>query len=288
MNTIPFVKVHGAGNDFVLIDSSHANLPRTMSFFARTVCDRHTGVGADGLVLLERVTDGSVDVEMRIWNSDGSTAGMCGNAARCVAFRLYHEADLMQSRIRIGEQVVHATVSQAGDSSAMVTLLLDPPCFTPEKIPVLAELDESGCILLDDLQVGGIASPKVACLSVGNPHAVLFLNSLNSLTDEVISRWGPILEHHPVFPQRINVGFASKISDTDLLLRIWERGCGETLACGSGACAAVVAATRTGMFEPHAMTTVHLPGGTLKIRWLEDSIEMTGPAAVAFCGELQF
>jgi diaminopimelate epimerase len=271
----PFLKMHGLGNDFVVLDARRSGLPIT-SARAAAIADRRLGVGCDQLILLDRPEGdqaSSADVFMRIRNPDGSEAGACGNATRCVASLVGREAGL--------ERVVVRTIS--GDLPSVllpdgrVRVDMGPPRLGWREVPLAREMET----LHLPLALENLADP--AACSMGNPHATFFVRDLDALEPD---RLGPMLEHDPLFPERANIGFVQVLAPDHLRLVVWERGAGLTLACGSGACAALVNAVRRGLSARSA--TVSLPGGDLLIEWREADghVLMTGPVATSFAGEL--
>ena len=271
---VPFRKMHGLGNDFVVLDARQA-LPPITPVRAAALADRRFGVGCDQLILLEPGGEGA-DVFMRIRNPDGSEAGACGNATRCVAALLAGERDSDRVVVRTiaGDLPVERLRDGAGRDlwrADMGEARLDW-----RAVPLASAMDT----LHLPLAAGGVADP--AACSMGNPHATFFVPALDALELATI---GPALEHDPIFPERANIGFAQVLDRAHLRLAVWERGAGLTLACGSGACAALVNAARRGLTDRRA--TVSLPGGDLLIEWREDGhVLMTGPAATAFTGTL--
>jgi diaminopimelate epimerase len=270
----PFLKMHGLGNDFVVLDARRVSLPITPAR-AAAIADRRLGVGCDQLILLEPPGGkAGADVFMRIRNPDGSEAGACGNATRCVASLVGREAGL--------ERVVVRTIS--GDlpsallSDGQVRVDMGPARLGWREMPLAREMET----LHLPLALESLADP--AACSMGNPHATFFVRDLDALE---LDRLGPMLEHDPLFPERANIGFVQIMAPDHLRLAVWERGAGLTLACGSGACAALVNAVRRGLSARSA--TVSLPGGDLLIEWREADghVLMTGPVATSFAGELQ-
>ncbi len=280
--SLSFIKYHGLGNDFILVnalDLAHlADAPELVV----ALCDRHTGIGADGLALVLPTSD--ADFYMRLSNSDGSVAKMCGNGIRCFT-RFVYEQGLWDGQ---GE------LSIMTDSGLRTTAIIDPtpghflvranlksPRLAPADVPTtLAPTTADGLVLDAPLDVDGVAV-RVTTLSLGNPHAVVFVDDLAAVDIHVL---GPRLERHPVFPDRTNVHFVEVVDGQTLRMRTWERGAGLTLACGTGASAATVAAVLTGRAGRYA--TAHVPGGQLSIEWdaASDDLYMTGPAARAFDG----
>lgn len=266
---IRFRKMHGLGNDFVVLDERAAPLGLTAEA-ARILADRHRGIGADQVISLERA-DGA-DVFMRIRNPDGSEAGACGNATRCVASLIGAETgrDAVTVRTIAGDLPVRRA------PGGMWTADMGPARLGWRDVPLASEMDT----LHLPLSRGPLADP--AACSMGNPHATFFAPDLDALD---IAALGPALEHDPIFPERANIGFVQVLSRGHLRLAMWERGAGMTLACGSGACAAAVNAARRGLTERRVR--VSLPGGDLDLCWRADGhVEMTGPVATAFIGEV--
>jgi diaminopimelate epimerase len=271
---VPFRKMHGLGNDFVVLDARQAPLPITPAR-AAALADRRFGVGCDQLILLEPAGEGA-DVVMRIRNPDGSEAGACGNATRCVAALLAGERD--SDRVVVRTIAGDLPVERLRDGAGRDLWRADmgTPRLGWQDVPLASAMDT----LHLRLAAGGVADP--AACSMGNPHATFFVPALDALELATI---GPALEHDPIFPERANIGFAQVLDRAHLRLAVWERGAGLTLACGSGACAALVNAARRGLADRRA--TVSLPGGDLLIEWREDGhVLMTGPVATAFTGTL--
>ena len=275
---VPFRKMHGLGNDFVvldarggtLLDARRADLPISPTR-AAAIADRRRGIGCDQFILLEPGTDGA-DVFMRIRNPDGSEAGACGNATRCIASLVAAEtgADRVVVRTIAGDLPVERL---AGD---LWRADMGPARLGWAEVPLARATDT----LHLPLSCGPVADP--AACSMGNPHATFFVPDLEALDLAAI---GPMLEHDPIFPDRANIGFVQVLARDHIRLAVWERGAGLTLACGSGACAALVNAARRGLTGRRA--TVTLPGGDLVIEWREDGhVLMTGPVATAFTGTL--
>ena len=269
MKTIPFIKMHGLGNDYVYIDcflktTAELIAKSDLADLARCVSDRHFGIGSDGLVLI--LQSKVADARMRIFNADGSEAEMCGNAIRCVAKYLY-ESDLcrdvhMEIETLAGIRALSLHVDN--EKVDQVTVNMGKPVIQPDSI-------QSG---MDPI---GYTS-----VNMGNPHAVFFRHSMQQV--EEITHYGPIVSTHPHFPEGTNVEFACVRNVREIDVRVWERGSGHTLACGTGACATAVAAMRQGLTERDVV--VHLLGGDLDIRWdIDGMVFMTGPATEVFRGE---
>jgi diaminopimelate epimerase len=261
MSCAPFYKMHGLGNDFVVIDARLQPVEMTKAR-AHAIADRHTGIGCDQLIVLEPST--IADVKMRIFNADGGEVEACGNATRCVALLLEKPA-----RVETSAGVLN-TVPQG--QSATVTLV--PPAFDWEFIPLAMPMDTAG------MPVGWEALERPMAVNVGNPHVVFFVEDTDAID---LKRLGPIIENDPLFPEKINVNVATRVDANTIRLRVWERGVGLTRACGTGACATAVAAIRSG--KAASPVTVELPGGTLTISWADGGpIEMAGPASHVFSG----
>jgi diaminopimelate epimerase len=278
MRTLPFRKLHGTANDFVYVDARRG-LPADPAALAVRVCDRHRGIGADGLILL--LDSDVADCRMRIFNADGSTAEMCGNGIRGFAkFVLDHQLAAADGALRVETDAGVKVVStrRAGGRVVSVTVDMGAPEWEGRRIPV----DADGVVLEHRLDAAG-RTWTVSCVSMGNPHCVVFVDDVASLP---LAEIGPAFEHHPFFPRRVNTEFIRVESPERLRMRVWERGSGETLACGTGACAAAVVAARTGRTGRHV--AVALPGGELAIAWgADDHVTMTGDAVEVFAGEIE-
>lgn len=291
-NSILFTKVHGNGNDFVLVnaldneDGTCSDIdPGKLSELARDICNRHTGVGADGMVLILPSLPNSserADVRMRIFNSDGSEAQMCGNAIRCVARYLYERGLVCERKIRVDTLagiMVPEIVSggkTAGNKTVMVRVDMGEPRLERSEIPMSGA---AGKVVDEKLEVNG-KEYRVTAVSMGNPHCVIFVDDVDKFP---LVSVGSAIERHPSFPERTNVEFVQVLNWEEVRMRVWERGAGETLACGTGACAATVA----GVLNNHTgrTVTVHLKGGDLTIEWGDNNhVYMTGPAEEVFEG----
>lgn len=258
---IPFLKMHGLGNHFVIIDARAADDPITADR-AQAIGDRFRGVGYDQLAVLHPGTDADVDVTF--WNSDGSQAGACGNASRCIARLIMEESGRDAVSLRTERGVLPARIT-----GGEVSVNMGHPQLDWRDVPLARDVD------IDALPISGTPS----AVGMGNPHCVFFVDDVEAV--ELI-KLGPKLEHDPLFPKRTNVEFVQLIDRKTLRMRVWERGTGITLACGSGACAALVAAHRRGLADRSA--TLHLDGGPIKIDWSEDGIWMTGATQKVFAG----
>ena len=273
MSRLRFTKMHGAGNDFVILDRL-AGAPFPDAALARRLADRHTGVGCDQIMVIEPALDAGHAFRYRILNADGSTAGQCGNGARCVAAYLRQHHGLSEG----------ALLDSPGDSVAVhflaggeIELALGVPRLNPEEVPFVAEQSSTR----HELEVLG-RRVGIAALSMGNPHAVL---QVSEVATAPVAELGAAIERHPRFPDRANVGFVQIVDRKHVRLRVWERGVGETLACGSGACAAVVALRLTEAVDEQV--AVDLPGGRLQVRWSGPGtpVYLSGPAITVFEGE---
>jgi diaminopimelate epimerase len=271
MGRIAFHKMHGLGNDFVVLDQRRQTAAIDAAA-ARALADRHTGIGCDQLILIEKPRQPAAQIFMRILNADGSEAAACGNGARCIARLIAEETGERHVRIETLAGLIEADLLP----DRRVAVDMGPACTFWRDIPLAREMDT----LFVDLAIGGLPSP--VCTSIGNPHATFFVDNADAVD---LAMLGPVLEHDSLFPERANIGVATVRGPGRIRLRVWERGAGVTLACGSGACAAVLAAHRRGLTGRHA--TVVLDGGDLDIRWREDGhVVMTGPAMLAFEGSV--
>jgi diaminopimelate epimerase len=273
-----FAKYHGIGNDFVLLADPRDELRLTPQMVA-SICDRRFGIGGDGVIRVAPGRDGD-DLFMDYVNSDGSIGEMCGNGIRCLAVFARAEGLTDATRLRVGTRAGSKLVEVLEDGGVRVDM--GPPVFAPEDIPVVLD---GGDPLHAKLELDGEVI-EAACLSMGNPHAVLFVED-PALAP--VTTLGPVLELHPAFPNKTNVEFVRVASADRVEMRVWERGSGETLACGTGACAAAVAARLLGGVEQEV--TVALPGGELTIFWpgsleREEPVLMTGPVVKSFEGEM--
>ena len=259
---VPFVKMHGLGNDFIVLDARADLLPAMTTALAVALADRQTGIGCDQLILLER--SDRADLKMRIFNHDGGEVEACGNASRAVGLLLGKAA-----RIETLGGLLAVDPAEGG-----IAVELEAPRFAWEQIPLAYAMDTQL------MPVAWEALEAPAAVNVGNPHVVFFVPDCGAVE---LTRLGPEIEHDPLFPDRINVNVATIEHRSRIRLRVWERGVGETRACGTGACAAAVAAIRRGLVD--RTVTVALPGGELEIAWPgQGLIRMTGPAAESFRG----
>ena len=260
---VPFIKMHGLGNDFVVLDGRAAPLPVIGEAFARAVADRRTGIGCDQLIVLE--PSASADLFMRIFNADGGEVAACGNATRAVGLLIG----------RAGRIETLAGMLETSPASNGVAVDMGVPRLGWEQIPLAWAMDTLA------MPVGWEALENPVAVNVGNPHAVFFVPDCAAIE---LNRLGPLIEHDPLFPERVNVNVATIVDAATIRLRVWERGVGETRACGTGACATAVAAMRRKLTG--RSVTVRLAGGDLAIAWGEDDrVTMTGPATESFRGD---
>ena len=274
-----FVKLHGAGNDYIYVDARERDMD--WPDLARRVSDRHFGIGADGLILLRESE--SADARMQMFNADGSEGMMCGNGIRCfVRFGLDSFAldDARSSfDIETASGVLNVRPIREGGVMTRASVSMGEPELRPSRVPVAAP-DDMERVLNYPLAVDG-SDILVSCVSMGNPHAVAFLD--DPVDDYELTRIGPMVENHPFFPDRVNYEIVNVLSRDRMKVRVWERGSGITLACGTGACAAVVAARLNGLVDDDV--TVQLPGGDLRVSWPgEGEVVMEGPVARVFEG----
>ncbi len=263
--------MHGLGNDFVVIDRTKCKFSG-IEEFAHKLLDRRFGIGGDQLLVVEESE--SVDYKMRIFNPDGSEVEMCGNGIRCFHKYLLEKGITDKKSLEIETQAGIIKPSLDGD---MIRVDMGEPILDGEKIPTR----QQGEVFDVPIQVGG-GEIKVDCVSMGNPHAVVFVDETSNFP---VEKLGPLIENHDFFPKRTNVEFVKIISPGKIQMRVWERGAGETMACGTGACASAVAYIRR-YNRSNKKVDVHLKGGTLKIEW-DKRVFMTGPAALVFDGEIE-
>lgn len=274
-----FTKMHGCGNDYVYVNclSEQVENPQEV---AKMVSDRHFGVGSDGLILIK--PSDVADFEMEMYNADGSQGAMCGNGIRCVAKYVYDYGLTDKTSISVntksGIKYLELTVEEGKVSQVRVNM--GAPILEAEKVPVVSEKKQ----VIDEPVRVGEEEYRMTCVSMGNPHAIIYLDDVEHLEIEKI---GPQFENHPAFPDRVNTEFVKILDQNTVQMRVWERGSGETLACGTGACAVAVATILNGLTEENQVT-VHLLGGTLQITWdrEENCVYMTGPATTVFDGEI--
>jgi diaminopimelate epimerase len=273
-----FTKMHGAGNDYVYVDCFSQPIPDNIEETARRVADRHFGVGGDGLILI--CPSERADAEMRMYNADGSYSQMCGNGIRCVAKYLYDHGIVRKEQLDIesGGRLLQLQLYTQGDKVERVRVDMGEPILNGPDIPTLLPGDP---VVNAPLEIDGHLY-AATCVSMGNPHCVLFVADAS---DDLVLRVGPRIERDPAFPQRVNVEFVEVLSPTRLRQRTWERGSGETLACGTGASAVCVAGVLVGRTERRV--TIDLLGGELELEWnkADNHVYMTGGAVEVFSGE---
>ena len=274
-----FTKMQGLGNDYVYVNCFKEKIEDPSALAVR-ISDRHFGVGSDGLILIN--PSKVADCEMEMYNADGSRGEMCGNGIRCVGKYMYDYGLTDKTEITVETLAGIKTLQLFVENGKVAKVRVDmgSPILTPAEIPVVAEGDKAvdEPILVDGKEY------YMTCVSMGNPHAIIYLDDVEHLEIEKI---GPQFENHPAFPDRVNTEFVKILDQNTVQMRVWERGSGETLACGTGACAVAVATILNGLTEGNQVT-VHLLGGTLQITWdrEENCVYMTGPATTVFDGEI--
>ena len=274
-----FTKMQGCGNDYVYVDCTK-ELIEHISETAIRVSDRHFGIGSDGLILI-RPSD-KADFMMDMYNQDGSGAQMCGNGIRCVAKYVYDKGLTDKNKIKIEtlSGIKELDLFVENGKVTFVTVNMGTPILEPALIPVISDLEK---VIRQPIVVGD-ATYEITCISVGNPHAIVFVEDTKVIP---IEKLGPLFENHVIFPERVNTEFVHVIDRNTIDMRVWERGAGETLACGTGACASAVACILNGVTDNEL--TVRLLGGELQIRYddQENVVFMTGPAIMVFDGEIE-
>lgn len=271
-----FWKMHGLGNDFIVVDNREGVIGDSLvADLARRLCERRFSIGADGLLLLSNST--VADVKMRVFNSDGSEAEMCGNGIRCFAKYCFENNIVRKNMISIETLagVKETWLTKKDGSVETVRVDMGPPAWEKSSIPMVG----SGTCINDDLQIDGQIF-KVTCLSIGNPHCVLFVEDVDSFPVNIV---GPKIENQNAFPEKTNVEFVQVLSSDELKVRVWERGCGETTACGTGACASVAAGQI--LKKTRGAVTVHLVGGDLNVEYSE-RLFLSGPAEKVIEGRI--
>lgn len=285
-----FTKMHGCGNDYIYINGFTEQFPQQeKSELVKAISDRHFGIGGDGVIFINPSTE--ADFEMEMYNADGSRAEMCGNGIRCVAKFVYDKGMTDKKHVSIisAGKMKYLDLILANGQVSSVRVNMGSPILEPELIPVVMEpsvhsVDAAPRVVNEPLVVNG-REYRMTCVSMGNPHAVIFTENVENLNLKEI---GPSFENHERFPRRINTEFVEVRDRTHVFMRVWERGTGETLACGTGACAAVVACILNGLTSDQV--SVQLLGGELQIEWDREAnlVYMTGPAATVFEGEMDF
>lgn len=276
-----FTKMHGCGNDYIYVDGAREQISQDKKpEIVKRLSDRHFGIGGDGVIFINPSTE--ADFEMEMYNADGSRAEMCGNGIRCVAKFVYDKGLTDKTSISIiscGKmKYLDLTIEDGKVSTVKVNM--GSPIIKATDIPVISDRGE---VIAEPIEVEG-KTYKMTCVSMGNPHAVIFMDEITGLP---LEQMGPSFENHVRFPKRINTEFVKVIDEETVDMRVWERGTGETLACGTGACATVVACVLNGLTKEKV--TVKLLGGNLQIQWdrRENLVYMTGPAATVFEGEVE-
>ncbi|HEX6102941.1 MAG TPA: diaminopimelate epimerase [Alphaproteobacteria bacterium] len=273
MSGLPFLKMHGLGNDFVVLDA-RARAIALGPEAARRIADRRTGVGCDQLLILEQARNGAAAARLTIRNADGGEVSACGNGARCIASLLLQETGAPTIAIETAAGPIRAAAKPGG----RVEVDMGPALHGWREIPLAREIADTAHL---PVSVGPLSDP--VGVGMGNPHAVFFVADADAID---IARWGPQIEHHPLFPERTNVEACTVLARDRIRMRVWERGVGVTQACGSGACAALVAAHRRGLAGRRA--ELILDGGSLEIEWraADGHVLLTGPVATSFAGTL--
>lgn len=282
MAILKFSKMHGLGNDFMVVDGTRQAFAPDEQLI-RQWANRHTGIGFDQLLLVEPSQSAGVDFRYRIFNADGSEVEQCGNGARC--FVKFVTEQGLSDKSEIVVETAKGIIKPRLNEDGLVTVNMGQPRFTPDEVPfVLRSGEEVGANSY--IVVNGLDSAEMSLLSMGNPHAVMLVNDV---ANAPVEDWGTALQKHQRFPERVNVGFMQIVDNQHIKLRVFERGTGETLACGTGACAAVVSGVRWGLLAAGEAVRVELAGGDLYISWQEGSdVMMTGPALTVFTGELAY
>ena len=279
---IDFVKMQGLGNDFILIDCLNKLLGDSsfLSYLAKRLCNRNFGLGADGLILI--LPSSKADLRMRIFNYDGSEAQMCGNGIRCFAKYAYENKLVSKNKFTVETLagIITPELTITNNKILGVKVNMGTPKLRRREIPMNGK--NTLTVVNETLKINSEQTFKITCVSMGNPHCITFVNDVQSISVDEI---GPKIENQPLFPEKTNVEFIQVLNKQEINFRVWERGVGETLACGTGACAALVAAVLNKKTDREA--TIHLPGGALNIQWADDRhVYMTGPAELVFRGEM--
>ncbi|HIY00255.1 MAG TPA: diaminopimelate epimerase [Candidatus Blautia faecipullorum] len=275
-----FTKMQGIGNDYVYVNCFEETVSDPSSV-AKFVSDRHFGIGSDGLILIK--PSDTADCEMDMYNLDGSQGAMCGNGIRCVAKFVYDKGIVKKKNLSISTRsgIKHVSLSTRNGKVSTVKVNMGSPILLASEIPVVSDTEQ---VIDYPLTVNG-QTYRITAVSMGNPHAIVYMDDIDSLDIQTV---GPLFENHLAFPDRINTEFVKVIDRRTLQMRVWERGSGETLACGTGACAVAVASTLNGLVDEDMPVTVRLLGGELQILWnrQENLVYMTGPATTVFEGEI--
>ena len=282
MKKLKFTKMHGLGNDFMVVDGVNQVFEPQDAPLIQWA-NRHTGVGFDQLLLVEKAGAADVDFRYRIFNADGSEVEQCGNGARCFARFVADKGLSNKQEIRV--ETARGVIVPRLLDSGLVVVNMGKPRLMPSEIPFVPAAGEADDALTHIVLVG-LESVPLSCVNMGNPHAVLLVDDVDTAP---VARWGEAIESNEQFPERVNVGFMQVLDEGHIRLRVYERGAGETQACGTGACAAVVAGVRLGLLQAASQIRVSLPGGDLHIEWQPgEDVMMTGPVQTVFEGELQY
>ena len=282
MKKLKFTKMHGLGNDFMVVDGVNQAFEPQEAPLTQWA-NRHTGVGFDQLLLVEKAGAADVDFRYRIFNADGSEVEQCGNGARCFARFVADKGLSSKQEIRV--ETARGVIVPRLLDSGLVVVNMGKPRLMPSEIPFVPAAGEADDALTHIVLVG-LESVPVSCVNMGNPHAVLLVDEVDTAP---VARWGEAIESNEQFPERVNVGFMQVLNEGHIRLRVYERGAGETQACGTGACAAVVAGVRLSLLQAASSIRVSLPGGDLHIEWQPgEDVMMTGPVQTVFEGELQY
>ncbi|NLY69562.1 MAG: diaminopimelate epimerase [Clostridiales bacterium] len=277
---LKFTKMHGCGNDYIFFDCFTQPAPENPEALSVRLSDRNFGIGGDGIVLILPPESGENDARMRIFNADGSEAMMCGNATRCIGKYLYERGYVKTNIARLetnsGVKILTLYPDDGGEIKS-VRVNMGRASLDPAALPALVD----GERVVGQKVALSCGTHKITLVSMGNPHCVLFESP------ELVAELGPSIERDPIFPHRVNVEFVEVTGENELRMRVWERGSGETLACGTGACAAAVAAVECGLCDGSKSIVVALRGGELSIEYTPDAVYMTGPAEIVFEGEVE-
>ena len=282
MKKLKFTKMHGLGNDFMVVDGVNQAFEPQEAPLTQWA-NRHTGVGFDQLLLVEKAGAADVDFRYRIFNADGSEVEQCGNGARCFARFVADKGLSSKQEIRV--ETARGVIVPRLLDSGLVMVNMGKPRLMPSEIPFVPAAGEADDALTHIVLVG-LESVPLSCVNMGNPHAVLLVDDVDTAP---VAHWGEAIESNEQFPERVNVGFMQVLNEGHIRLRVYERGAGETQACGTGACAAVVAGVRLSLLQAASSIRVSLPGGDLHIEWQPgEDVMMTGPVQTVFEGELQY
>ncbi|MDO4641632.1 MAG: diaminopimelate epimerase [Neisseria sp.] len=282
MKTLKFTKMHGLGNDFMVIDGINQSFNPAEAPLTQWA-DRHTGIGFDQLLLVEKPQTDTADFRYRIFNADGNEVEQCGNGARCFVRFVIDKGLTDKNEIIV--ETARGIILPRLVENGLVTVNMGKPHFSPADIPFIPPHSEDEQALTHIIMIG-LESVQVSCVNMGNPHAIILVDDISTAP---VDTWGEAIEAHERFPSRVNVGFMQVVDPEHINLRVFERGVGETQACGTGACAAVVAGIRLGLLSSGSLIDVKLPGGNLLVTWqAEADVLMTGPAKTVFEGKVQY